>query len=295
MLIFAYRFYSTHDTEKLISLDEYISRMKPDQDTILYLPGDSKEGILKSPILKKYQKSGYEVLLLGDPIDEFCVQHLSEYEKRKVKSIAKDDVNILDGSDEISKKKLQKLKEMYKPLTEWFKKTLGKEVEKVIISNKLEDDPVYILTSQYGYSAQMEKINRAQAFANQEKAASHMLAKKTLELNPHHPVIKEMLTRVKGAIGGEIDDSVKEYAILLYNMALLNSGFLIENPADFIAPMQKLLKVGFGMKSDAPVEEIEVDISSEDEAATEQEQESPEEPDVAGEVEEEDTKRNEEL
>lgn len=295
MLIFAYRFYSTHDTEKLISLDEYISRMKPDQDTILYLPGDSKEGILKSPILKKYQKSGYEVLLLGDPIDEFCVQHLSEYEKRKVKSIAKDDVNILDGSDEISKKKLQKLKEMYKPLTEWFKKQLGKEVEKVIISNKLEDDPVYILTSQYGYSAQMEKINRAQAFANQEKAASHMLAKKTLELNPHHPVIKEMLTRVKGAMGGEIDDSVKEYAILLYNMALLNSGFLIENPADFIAPMQKLLKVGFGMKSDAPVEEIEVDISSEEEAATEQEQESPEEPDVAGEVEEEDTKRNEEL
>ena len=295
MLIFEYRFYSTHDTEKLISLDEYISRMKPDQDTILYLPGDSKEGILKSPILKKYQKSGYEVLLLGDPIDEFCVQHLSEYEKRKVKSIAKDDVNILDGSDEISKKKLQKLKEMYKPLTEWFKKQLGKEVEKVIISNKLEDDPVYILTSQYGYSAQMEKINRAQAFANQEKAASHMLAKKTLELNPHHPVIKEMLTRVKGAMGGEIDDSVKEYAILLYNMALLNSGFLIENPADFIAPMQKLLKVGFGMKSDAPVEEIEVDISSEEEAATEQEQESPEEPDVAGEVEEEDTKRNEEL
>jgi heat shock protein beta len=295
VLNFEYRFYSTHDTEKLISLDEYISRMKPDQDTILYLPGDSKEGILKSPILKKYQKSGYEVLLLGDPIDEFCVQHLSEYEKRKVKSIAKDDVNILDGSDEISKKKLQKLKEMYKPLTEWFKKHLGKEVEKVIISNKLEDDPVYILTSQYGYSAQMEKINRAQAFANQEKAASHMLAKKTLELNPHHPVIKEMLTRVKGAMGGEIDDSVKEYAILLYNMALLNSGFLIENPADFIAPMQKLLKVGFGMKSDAPVEEIEVDISSEEEAATEQEQESPEEPDVAGEVEEEDTKRNEEL
>ena len=293
--MFEYRFYSTHDTEKLISLDEYISRMKPDQDTILYLPGDSKDAILKSPILKKYQKSGYEVLLLGDPIDEFCVQHLSEYEKRKVKSIAKDDVNILDGSDEISKKKLQKLKEMYKPLTEWFKKHLGKEVEKVTISNKLEDDPVYILTSQYGYSAQMEKINRAQAFANQEKAASYMLAKKTLELNPHHPVIKEMLTRVKGAMGGEIDESVKEYAILLYNMALLNSGFLIENPADFIAPMQKLLKVGFGMKSDAPVEEIEVDISSEEEAATEQEQESPEEPDVAGEVEEEDTKRNEEL
>lgn len=87
-------------------MDEYISRMKADQDTILYLPGDSKDAILKSPILKKYQKQGYEILLLGDPIDEFCVQHLSEYEKRKVKSIAKDDVNILDGNDELSKKKL---------------------------------------------------------------------------------------------------------------------------------------------------------------------------------------------
>lgn len=117
------------------------------------MPGDSKEAILKSPILKKYQKLGYEVLILGDPIDEFCVQHLSEYEKRKVKSIAKDDVNILDGNDEIAKKKLQKLKEMYKPLTEWYKGLLGKQVEKVTISNKLDDDPVYILTSQYGYSA----------------------------------------------------------------------------------------------------------------------------------------------
>jgi HSP90 family molecular chaperone len=173
--------------------------MKPDQDTILYVPGDSKEAILKSPILKKYVKLGYEVLILGDPIDEFCVQHLSEYEKRKVKSIAKDDVNLIDGNDEVSKKKLQKLKEMYKPLTEWFRKHLGKQVEKVTISNKLDDDPCYIFTSQYGYSAQMEKINRAQAFANQEKAASYMLAKKTFELNPHHPVIKELLSKVKSA------------------------------------------------------------------------------------------------
>jgi len=127
--------------------------MKPDQDTILYVPGDSKESILKSPILKKYVKLGYEVLILGDPIDEFCVQHLSEYEKRKVKSIAKDDVNLIDGNDEVSKKKLQKLKEMYKPLTEWFRKHLGKNIEKVTISNKLDDDPCYIFTSQYGYSA----------------------------------------------------------------------------------------------------------------------------------------------
>ncbi len=99
-----FRFYSTHDEEELTSLDDYISRMKDDQDTILYLPGDSKSSILKSPILRKYTNKGYEVLLMPDPIDEFTTQHLSEYEKRKVKSIAKDDVNLFDN-DEITKQK----------------------------------------------------------------------------------------------------------------------------------------------------------------------------------------------
>mmetsp|Transcript_21676 Transcript_21676/g.15964 ORF Transcript_21676/g.15964 Transcript_21676/m.15964 type:complete len:409 (-) Transcript_21676:32-1258(-) len=281
------RFYSTNDPEELTSLDEYISRMKPEQDTILYLPGDSKEAILKSPILKKYVKLGYEVLLLGDPIDEFCVQHLSEYERRKVKSIAKDDVNIIDGSDEIAKKKLQKLKEMYKPLTEWIKKHLGKNVEKVAISNKLDDDPCFIFTSQYGYSAQMEKINRAQAFANQDKAASYMLAKKTFELNPHHPVIKEMLTKVKNLEENPgLEGDLGDYTDMLFNMAMLNSGFLIDNPSDLTIPMQKLLKVGLGLSREAEVEEIEIDISTldeEDDKALEEE----EEVEVEGEVEEE--------
>lgn len=126
----------------------------------------------------------------------------------------------------------------------------------------------------------MEKINRAQAFANQEKASNYMLAKKTLELNPHHPVIKELLNRVKAAGSEEVDEVTTEYADLLYNMALLNSGFLIENPTEFTSPMQKLLKVGFGLKREAPVEEIEVDISS-----IEEEEETPEEPDVEGEIE----------
>merc|ERR1711966_115182 len=158
------RFFSTEDPEALTSLDEYISRMKEDQDTILYLSGDTKESILKSPILAKYVAQGYEVLLLDDPIDEFTTQHLSEYEKRKVKSISKDDVSVLEDSDKNAKKKTQKLKEMYKPLTDWYKKHLGKQVEKVAISQKLDDHPLFIFTSQYGFSAQMEKINKAQAF-----------------------------------------------------------------------------------------------------------------------------------
>lgn len=159
------RFHSTDEEEEFTSLDDYISRMKDDQDTIMYLPGDSLSSIKKSPILKKYLNSGYEVLLLPDPIDEFTLQHLSEYEKKKVKSIAKDDVNVF-GNDDIAKEKQKKLKEMYKPLTDFFKKHLGKKIEKVSISNKLVDEPLFILTSQYGYSAQMEKVNKHQAMAN---------------------------------------------------------------------------------------------------------------------------------
>ncbi len=163
--IILFRFHSTDEEEEFTSLDDYISRMKDDQDTIMYLPGDSLSSIKKSPILKKYLNSGYEVLLLPDPMDEFTLQHLSEYEKKKVKSIAKDDVNVF-GNDDIAKEKQKKLKEMYKPLTDFFKKHLGKKIEKVSISNKLVDEPLFILTSQYGYSAQMEKVNKHQAMAN---------------------------------------------------------------------------------------------------------------------------------
>ena len=226
------------------------------------MSGDSKDSILRSPILQKYTKQGYEVLILDDPIDEFTTQHLSEYEKRKVKSISKDDVQILDN-DEIAKKKLQKLKEMYKPLTDWFKTHLGRNVEKVSVSDKLVDAPLFIFTSQYGYSAQMEKINKAQAFSNSDKTPSYMLAKKTLELNPSHPVMKKMLNELKEN-DNELSQASSEYADLLFQMAILNSGFLIENPMDMTEPLEKLIKVGFGLERDAEVEEIEIELDDDE-------------------------------
>jgi HSP90 family molecular chaperone len=117
---------------------------------------------------------------------------------------------------------------MYKPLTDWWKRFLGKDVEKVTVSNKLDDDPLFILTSQYGYSATMEKVNRAQALQNTQKAASYMQAKKTLELNPHHSAMKEMLSKVKNSDDGKLDESTEDLARLMYQMAMLNSGFNID-------------------------------------------------------------------
>jgi len=109
---------------------------------------------------------------------------------------------------------------------------LGKDIEKVTVSNKLDDDPLFILTSQYGYSATMEKVNRAQAFQNQDKTASYMLAKKTLELNPHHSAMKEMLNKVKDSVDGQLDAPTEDLARLMFSAGLLNSGFNIEDPTD---------------------------------------------------------------
>lgn len=139
---------------------------------------------------------------------------------------------------------------MYKPLTDWWKKFLGKDIEKVVISNKLIDDPLFILTSQYGFSATMEKVNKAQAFQNQDKSSSYMMAKKTLELNPHHSTMKSMLQAVKDSVDGKLEDTTEDLARLMFSMAMLNSGFNIDNPNDLTGPLQKLINVGFGLDRD---------------------------------------------
>lgn len=157
---------------------------------------------------------------------------------------------------------------MYKPVTDFYKQHLGKKIEKVSVSNKLVDAPLFIFTSQYGYSAQMEKINKAQAFANQEKAPSYMLAKKTLEINPNHPLMKAMLERLKEN-DGKFSDAETEYADLLYQMALINSGFSSDEPTELTTPLEKLIRVGFGVDRDEPVVEIEIQIDEEPEVDTE--------------------------
>ena len=161
---------------------------------------------------------------------------------------------------------------MYKPLTDWYKNHLGKQVESVKVSNKLEDAPLYIFTSQYGYSARMEKINKAQAFANQSKAPSYMHAKKSLEINPHHGVMKKLLEIVKEAgEDGEVPADTKEYADLLFQMALVNSGFSIDEPMQLTEPLEKLIRVGFGVDRDEPIQDIEVEIEEEEEEEEEEE------------------------
>merc|ERR1711971_1456164 len=200
------RFKSTKSEDKEISLDKYLDRMTESQESIYYMSGDSIETMNKAPSLQIFKKKDLEVLMLADHLDEPCIQKLADYEGKKFVSIQKADVKLDESEDE--KKKFSKLKDYYKPLTDWWKEKLtdltekgamkdaGVKIEKVEVSKRLTESPVVVVTSQFGYSAQQEKVMRAQAFQNKDQV-SMMSGRKTLEVNPNHPVIVDLLSKVK--------------------------------------------------------------------------------------------------
>merc|ERR1712060_125812 len=200
------RFITTKSEGKEISLDKYLDRMQESQESIYYMSGESMEVMMKAPSLQIFKKKDMEVLMLSDHLDEPCLQKLADYEGKKFVSIQKADVKL--DETEAEKKKFTKMKDMYKPLTDWWKEKLtdltekgamkdaGVKVEKVEISKRLTDSPVVVVTSQFGYSAQQEKVMKAQAFQNKDQL-SMMSGRKTLEINPNHPVVVDLLGKVK--------------------------------------------------------------------------------------------------
>merc|ERR1711920_1192710 len=202
------RFKSTKSEDKDISLDKYLDRMAESQESIYYMSGESMETMLKAPALQIFKKKDLEVLMLSDHLDEPCIQKLADYEGKKFVSIQKADVKLDETEEE--KKRFSKVKDMYKPLTDWWKETLtaltekgamkesGVKVEKVEVSKRLTDSPVVVVTSQFGYSAQQERVMKAQAFQNKDQM-SMMAGRKTLEINPNHPVITDLLSKVKAS------------------------------------------------------------------------------------------------
>merc|ERR1719145_184489 len=199
-------FTTTKSEGKEINLDKYLDRMQESQESIYYMSGESLDVMQKAPALQIFKKKDIEVLMLTDHLDEPCIQKLADYEGKKFVSIQKADVKLDETEEE--KKKFSKLKDMYKPLTDWWKdkltdytekgamKEAGVKIEKVELSKRLTDSPVVVVTSQFGYSAQQEKIMKAQAFQNKDQLGM-MSGRKTLEVNPNHPVVVDLLSKVK--------------------------------------------------------------------------------------------------
>merc|ERR1719236_160275 len=232
---------------------------------------------MKAPALQIFQKKDLEVLMLSDTLDEPCLQKLADYEGKKFVSIQKADVKLDETEEE--KKRFSKVKDMYKPLTDWWKDSLteftekgamkdaGVKVEKVELSKRLTDSPVVVVTSQFGYSAQQEKIMKAQSFQNKDQIGM-MSGRKTLEVNPNHPVIVDLLAKVKA---DKEDKAALDTAQVLFQTALIESGYEIADPSALVNRVYRLMSKELGVDPDAPLKEVE--IPDEEEAEEESESE----------------------
>merc|ERR1712134_25820 len=258
------RFSSTKSEDKDISLDKYLDRMQESQESIYYMSGDNMEVMKKAPALQVFKKKDIEVLMLSDHLDEPCIQKLADYEGKKFVSIQKADVKLDESEEE--KKRFTKLKDMYKPLTDWWKEKLtdltekgamkdaGVKIEKVELSKRLTDSPVVVVTSQFGYSAQQEKIMKAQAFQNKDQIGQ-MSGRKTLEINANHPVIVDLLSKVKD---DKENAAALDTAQVLFQTALIESGYEIADPSALVQRVYRLMSKELGVDPDAPIKEVEV-------------------------------------
>merc|ERR1712238_36676 len=247
----------------------------------------------KAPALQIFTKKDIEVLMLSDHLDEPCIQKLADYEGKKFVSIQKADVKLDETEEE--KKHFTKLKDMYKPLTDWWKDTLteitekgamkdaGVKIEKVEISKRLTDSPVVVVTSQFGYSAQQEKVMKAQAFQNKDQIGA-MSGRKTLEVNPNHPVVIDLLNKVKA---DKEHPAAKDTAQVLFQTALIESGYELADASALVNRVYRLMSKELGVDPDALLTEVEVPEEEEEEAEEEEEEEE--------EAGEEDGKKKEEL
>jgi len=291
------RFVTTKSSGKEISLDKYLDSMPEKQDSIYYVSGESLEVMEKLPNLQIFKKKNVEVLMLSDHLDEPCIQKLADYEGKKFVSVQKADVKLDETEDEV--KRYNKMKDMYKPLTDWWKtlltdltekgamKSTGVKIDGVTLSKRLTDSPVVVVTSQFGYSAHQEKIMRAQAFQNKDQIQM-MAGRKTLEINGNHPVVHDLLQKVKD---NKDDKKAKETAEVLFQTAMIESGYEIADPSDLASRLYKMMSANLGVDPDEPVRDIEL---PEDDEEEEVEKDEDKDEEVVDE-EKKDDKKDEEL
>merc|ERR1712242_223051 len=245
------RYHSSASGDEMCSLADYVSRMKENQKDIYYITGESKDVVCTSSFVERLKKRGLEVIYMTEPIDEYVVQQLKEFDGKNLVSVTKEGLELPE--DEEEKKKMEEDKTKYEALCKVMKDILDKKVEKVVVSNRLVNSPCCIVTSQYGWTANMERILKAQALRD-TSTMGYMAAKKHLEINPDHSIIENLRQR---ADVDKNDKSVKDLVLLLFETALLSSGFTLEDPATHSQRIHRMIKLGLGIDEDddAPMED----------------------------------------
>eukprot|EP00922_Rhytidocystis_sp_ex-Travisia-forbesii_P043613 GHVS01065061.1.p1 GENE.GHVS01065061.1~~GHVS01065061.1.p1 ORF type:complete len:735 (-),score=153.94 GHVS01065061.1:546-2750(-) len=245
------RFHSSKSGEDMVSLKEYVDRMREGQKDIFYITGESRAAVDKSPFLEGLRKKNLEVLYMVDPIDEYAVQQLKEYDGKKLKSCTKEGLDLEEDDDE--KKKFEELKVEYEYLCKLINEVLHDKVDKVVVGQRITDSPCVLVTSEYGWSANMERIMKAQALRD-SSMTSYMMSKKTMEINAHHSIMKELKTK---AAADKTDKTVKDLIWLLFDTALLTSGFSLEEPTQFASRIHRMIKLGLSIDDDDDDEDVE--------------------------------------
>merc|ERR1712141_94432 len=239
------RYSSSASADDMTSLQDYVARMKENQKSIYYITGETREQVENSAFVERVKKRGYEVLYMVDPIDEYAVQQLKEYDGKTLVSVTKEGLELPE--DEEEKKKLEEDRAKYESLCSRMKEILDKKVEKVVVSNRLVTSPCCIVTSQYGWTANMERIMKAQALRD-TSTMGYMAAKKHLEINPDHSIMETLRNKAEA---DKNDKSVKDLVHLLFETSLLSSGFSLEDPAVHAQRIHRMIKLGLCIDDDA--------------------------------------------
>jgi molecular chaperone HtpG len=235
------RFHTSKSGEDQLSFKEYIQRMKEGQQDIYYITGESRAAVASSPFLEALRKRGLEVIYMVDPIDEYMVQQLKDYDGKKLKSCTKEGLDLETSEEE--KKRIEEEKARFEPICKLMKDVLGDKVEKVVVSQRIEESPCVLVTGEYGWTANMERIMKAQALRD-SSMSSYMVSKKTMEINPKNPIMEELRKKAEVDQG---DKTVKDLIWLLYETALLTSGFSLDEAHSFANRIHRMIKLGLSI------------------------------------------------